>query len=70
VNVTLAGANFAVGATVGVSGTGVTVSNVKVVTPDQITATFTIQGAAAPGPLNVTVTTTSGTSNAVTFTVD
>jgi hypothetical protein len=70
VNVTLTGANFAVGATVGASGSEVTVSNVKLVNPNQITATITVPGAAAPGPLNVTVTTTSGTSNAVTFTVD
>jgi IPT/TIG domain len=67
--VTLAGSNFAAGATVAVSGAGVMASNVIVVNAGQITATFTIDAAAAIGQRNVTVTTTGGTSNAVTFTV-
>jgi hypothetical protein len=69
VNVTLAGSNFAAGATVGVSGEGVTVSNVNVLNAGRITATFTIAAAAAARARNVTVTTIDGTSNSAVFTV-
>jgi len=70
VNVTLAGTNFISGATVNVSGTGVTVSNVNVASGISITATFNIAGTATAGPRNVTVTTANGTSGAQTFTVN
>ena len=39
---TLTGTNFVAGATVGVTGTGVTVSNVNVVSGTTITADFTV----------------------------
>ncbi len=69
VPVTLTGTNFISGATVNTNNNGVSVSSVSVLSATQITATFTIAGNATPGPTNVTVTTTGGTSNAVTFTI-
>jgi hypothetical protein len=69
VNVTLTGKNFVAGATVGISGAGVTVSNVKVVGGTQITAAVTIAFGAARGVRQASVTTTGGTSNSVSFTV-
>jgi len=69
VGVTLTGTNFATGATVNVSGTLVTVSNTTVVSTTQITATFTIDKAAAVGDRTVSVTTSGLTTSAVTFTV-
>jgi hypothetical protein len=70
VPVTLTGANFISGATVSTTNSGVTVSNVTVVSATQITATFTIASNAAPGAANVTVLTSGGTSSPVTFTVN
>jgi hypothetical protein len=70
VPVTFSGSNFQSGATVAVSGTGVTVSNVVVVSATQMTATFTIAATAATGGHGVTVTTANGTSGAQTFTVN
>jgi hypothetical protein len=68
VNVTLGGNNFASGATVQ-AGAGITASNVTVVNASQITATLAIAPNTAPGPRNITVGTTLGFSNALTFTV-
>ena len=70
VPVTLTGSNFQAGATVAVSGSGVTVSNVTVVNATQITATFTIGASAATGTRSVTVKTAAGTSGAQSFTVN
>jgi hypothetical protein len=69
VRVTLTGSNFAGGATVAISGTGVTISNVAILSKLQIRAVFTIAATAATGPRSVTVKTAAGTSNAQTFTV-
>jgi hypothetical protein len=69
VAVTLTGSNFVSGATVAVSGGGISVSKVTVVSPTQITATFTIAQSASTGNRNVTVKTANGTSGAVAFTV-
>src|SRR5581483_6207697 len=69
VPVTLTGSNFVAGATVNVSGSGVTVSNVNVSSSTQITATLSIAAAASVGPVNVSVTTSNGTSGTVAFTV-
>src|SRR5450432_1509465 len=69
VNVTLTGTNFATGATVGGGGTGLTVSNVVVVSATRITATFTLTATAATGGHNIFVTTGGGNSNVQTFTV-
>jgi hypothetical protein len=66
VPVTLAGTNLT-GATINPIN-GVTISGVTV-TATQITATFTIASNPTLGVRNVTVTTTGGTSGAVTFTV-
>ena len=70
VSVTLTGSNFAQGATVNLTGTGVSASSISVVSTTQLTATFTISATAATGTHNVTVTTSAGTSNAVAFTVN
>jgi len=70
VNITLTGTNFQSGATVAVSGTGVTVSDVNRVSSSSITATFTIGASALTGGRNVTVTTAGGTTSAQTFTVN
>jgi len=47
----------------------ITVSNINVLSDTTVTATFTISASAARTARNVTVTTTGGTSNAVTFTI-
>src|SRR4029077_1468098 len=70
VPVILTGTNFVAGATIGLSGAGITVSNTTVVSATQITATFTIAGNAATGAQNITVTTSGGTSGAQAFTVN
>src|SRR5262249_2373864 len=70
VPVTLTGTNFVSGAAIAISGTGVTASNVVVATGTSITATFTVASNATLGAYSVTVTTTGGTSNAQTFTVN
>lgn len=66
---TLTGASFWDGASLAVSGSGVTVSNVAVGSATSITATFAIASDAAAGDRTVTVTTAGGTSGGQTFTV-
>jgi hypothetical protein len=70
VPVTLTGTNFASGATVAVGNPGIAVTNVVVASATQITATLTIAANAALGAANVSVTTSGGTSGALTFTVN
>jgi len=70
VAVTLTGTVFAAGCTIGVTGTGITISNTTVVSSTQITATFALSVAASTGTRNVTVTCPGGTTNAQTFTVN
>lgn len=71
--VTLTGTRFAacgVDATkVSVGGSGITVTNVNVISDTAVSATFTIARDAALGARNVTVTTEDGTSGAIKFTV-
>jgi hypothetical protein len=69
VNVTLTGTNLAGVGAVRVSGAGVTVSNVVVVSSTSITATFTIAATAGETARNVTVSSGNNVSNSVTFTV-
>ncbi len=69
VPVTLTGANFVAGATLSSMNSGLSFSNVNVVSGTQITATFTIASNATPGSAPVMVTTSYGTSNAVTYTI-
>ena len=69
VTVTLAGNNFVAGATVQVSVSGVTATNVSVTSATQITATLVIASSAAVGPANVTATTPGGTSGPAVFTI-
>ena len=69
VRVTLTGTNFAVGnTTVAVSGSGVTVANVNVVSPTSLTADFAISGAAVVGARLFTIATPAGSADGV-FTV-
>jgi hypothetical protein len=67
--VTLTGTGFVPGATVSLSGAGITVTNVTVVSSTQITATFTIDPTTAGGPQDVTLTSSGIVSNTVPFTV-
>ena len=69
VQVTLTGSSFQSGATIAIGGTGVTASNVAVVSSTRITAVFTIAASAATGARSVTVTTAAGTSAPQSFTV-
>jgi hypothetical protein len=67
--VTLTGTNFLAGATTVAAGTGVTVTGVSVASPTQLTATFTIAPGTTVGNRTVTVTTSGGNSNGLTFAV-
>jgi streptogramin lyase len=69
VPVTLTGAGFVQGVQVSVANAGVIASNVVVVSPTQITATFSIAATAVVGPANVTVALSGATSAPVIFTV-
>jgi len=69
VAVTLNGSNFEAGATVATGGSGVTASNIKVVSATQITATFNVDAAAATGACSVTVSTAAGATSPQSFTV-
>ena len=69
VPVTLTGTNFIAGATVAVSGAGVTATVIAVGSSTSLTAAFVIEAAAATGPRTVTVTTAGGTSGGQTFTI-
>jgi hypothetical protein len=69
-NVTLTGTNFIAGATVGATGSGITVSNVNVASSTQISATLSLAANATLGPSNISVTTSNGASNTVPFNVN
>ena len=69
VAVTLTGTSFATGATVNVSGALITVSNTTVVSSTQINATFAIAANAVLGAVNISVTTSGTTTNAVAYTI-
>jgi subtilisin family serine protease len=60
VPVTITGSGFAAGATVSLSGVGITASNVSVGSATQLTATLTIASGAALGARDVTVTNSGG----------
>jgi uncharacterized protein (TIGR03437 family) len=67
VPVTLTGTNFVPGTTVSVETTAISVSNVIVLSPTQITAAFVIAPNAPWGPNFVFVTTSGGVTGGVTF---
>jgi len=69
VPVTLTGSNLVVPITLTISGSGVTATQVTVVSGTQIAANFNIALGATLGPRNVSVATANGTSGLVTFTV-
>ena len=66
---TLTGTNFTAGSQVGLQGAGLTQTNIVVVSPTQITATYNISSGVATGPHNTWVVTSAGSSNMLTFTV-
>jgi hypothetical protein len=68
-SVTLAGANFIAGATVLFSGSGITLSNLTVVSASQITAELSVARSAPTGVQSVSVSTAAGTSAAIPFTI-
>jgi streptogramin lyase len=70
VNVVLNGSNFLPGGTVVSVTGGVTASNVIVANSGRLSATFSIPATAAPGPVNVTVSTAGGTAGPVSFTIN
>jgi len=69
VPVTLTGSGLTGTTAINVSGGGITVSGLTVVSDTSVTATFAISATATASARNVTVTTSAGNSNAVTFTV-
>ena len=70
VSVLLTGANFHPGGnTINLSGSGITVGTVGLLSGTSLYTTFTIAGNAAVGDRTVSVTTANGTSGVVTFTV-
>ena len=70
VAMTLTGADFLTGATtVAISGTGVTIGTVNVISSTTLTTMLTIAADAAAGARGLTVITGGGMSNALTFTV-
>ena len=70
VNVTLTGTNFRAPLNCSVTGGGINITNVTVVSPTQVTAIFHITAGAALGNRNVSVNNPGGVSNAVTFIVN
>ncbi len=70
VNVTLTGTNFTSASSVRLQGVGLTQTNIVVVSPTQITATYNISSSVATGPHNTWVVTGAGSSNILTFTVN
>jgi hypothetical protein len=69
VNVTLTGTNLTGATSVNPSAASVTVSNFHAVNATTVTATLNIASGTTPGPITVSVTAPSGTTNNVTFTV-
>jgi len=70
VSQTLTGTGFVPGATIAVSGTGVTVADVTVSSSTSITAKFAIASDATLGDRQVAVTTPAGTSGSKSFAVN
>jgi hypothetical protein len=69
VPITLTGTDLFGATAVNTGNPGITVTNLVVVSPTQITASLVIASTVAAGPQSITVTTPGGTSNGVTFTV-
>jgi hypothetical protein len=68
VDVTLTGTNFV--STIGLTASGLVMSNVVLVNSTTITATVVIDSSTAPGAHDVYVTAAGGTTSAVPFTVN
>jgi hypothetical protein len=68
--VTLTGTNFTSPVTINIGASGVTTSGVTVTSNTQINANFNVAANATTGDHNVSVSTSNGTTGAVTFTVN
>jgi len=62
VTATISGQSFRSGNTVTLSGNGITISGVSILSDSQIQATFTIDVTATPGPRDLTITDSTGVS--------
>jgi hypothetical protein len=69
VNVTLTGTNFTPASQVRLQGGGLTQTNIVVVSPTQITATYNISLSTTIGAHNTWIVTNAGSSNMLTFAV-
>jgi hypothetical protein len=69
ITVTLNGANFQSGASVGVGGSGISISSANVLSASQIQAVLSIGSSASTGADGITVTTSAGTTAAQPFMV-
>src|SRR5262249_13308185 len=67
--VTITGTNFEPSTSLAITGTGVTLGPITVTGSTQLTTSFIIAADAATGDRTVTVSTSAGISNGVTFTV-
>ena len=67
--ITIAGTNFAPGTNVAVTGTGVTVNGVTIVTPSQMTANLVIDKAAPLGPRSISLSFGTASTTGATFNV-
>jgi hypothetical protein len=68
-SVKLTGANFMTGATVVFSGSGISVSDVTVVSPTEVTAEISVAPSAPTGVQTVSVVTPAGTSSPLSFAI-
>jgi len=69
VTVTLTGTSFVYGSEINVDEALISVSDLELVNSTLITARFTVAANAAPGPVNISVSTYGVTTNALTFTI-
>ncbi|NQU51944.1 MAG: DUF1566 domain-containing protein, partial [Bacteroidetes bacterium] len=69
VNITLTGENFTSSMSINVSGTGINISDVNMVSTTSATAIFNIDSTSTPGTRTVSVSNEAGSSNTVDFTV-
>ena len=69
IQATITGANFVAGAVASVSGPGMAVTHSSVISSTQMSVTVAVSISTNPGNYGITVSTSGGTSNTLTFTV-